>query len=374
MAKPLRVLIVEDSEDDAQLILQQFRKGGYEPTFERVEVAEAMEAALNRQKWDVILCDYVMPHFNALAALSLFQKKGLDLPFIIISGKIGEDMAVEVIKAGATDYLMKDNLTRFIPAIEHGLKEAETERERKQMEKALLQSEKLKAVGEMASGIAHDFNNVLTIIKGNVQLLEMYCEGHGKTMDGLRVIKEAANDGAETVRRMLNFAGKEMGLPQFEPVNIRESVKQALDFTRPRWEYISQAKGITYDINLKGLQQVPDIPSSSAELKEVLVNIINNALDAMPKGGRLSFCSTWKRKEDIVLLSISDNGVGMSKDMQIKIFDLFFTTKGPEGSGLGMSVAYGIITRLGGKIDIESRKGKGTTITLVLPTLQNTSA
>ncbi len=137
MGKPLRVLIVEDSEDDALLVIRELERGGYETTFERVETAEDMTAALEKQVWDVIIQDYSLPHFNALGALKLLQQSGLDLPIIIISGAIGEDVAVETMKLGAHDYLMKGNLTRLVQAIERELREAEVRKERKRAEEAL---------------------------------------------------------------------------------------------------------------------------------------------------------------------------------------------------------------------------------------------
>lgn len=141
---PLRALIVEDSEDDAILMLQELRRGGYAPDFERVDTAEAMSAALDKNTWDIVISDYVMPHFSGLAALNLLKEKGLDLPFIIVSGKIGEDIAVEAMKAGAHDYIMKGNTARLIPAVKRELREAEERRARRQAEEALRRSEQEK--------------------------------------------------------------------------------------------------------------------------------------------------------------------------------------------------------------------------------------
>jgi len=118
MSKPLRVLIVEDSEDDTLLLVNELQRGGYAPTYERVETAEAMTAALKKQVWDIILSDYSMPHFSAPESLRLLQQSGLDLPFIVISGTIGEDVAVATMQAGAHDYLMKGILQRLVPASE----------------------------------------------------------------------------------------------------------------------------------------------------------------------------------------------------------------------------------------------------------------
>jgi len=141
MGKLLRVLIIEDSEDDVLLVLRQLRKGGYDPEYERVETAEPMEKALREKSWDVVLCDYKLPHFSGFEALALFNKSGLDIPFIIVSGTIGEETAVAAMRAGARDYVMKDKLSRIAPAIARELEEAESRRLRRIYEHELFRSE-----------------------------------------------------------------------------------------------------------------------------------------------------------------------------------------------------------------------------------------
>src|SRR2546426_7394473 len=150
MSAPLRVLIVEDSEDDSALLLHELRRGGYEPTWQRVEQAAAMRAALAGSPWDLVIADYRMPGFSAFDALQVLHDSGLDLPFIIVSGAIGEDTAVRAMKAGAHDYIMKASLARLIPVITRELREAEGRRERKNLEAQILQSRKLEAVGRLA--------------------------------------------------------------------------------------------------------------------------------------------------------------------------------------------------------------------------------
>jgi two-component system, NarL family, sensor histidine kinase UhpB len=142
MGVPLRVLLVEDSEDDALLLLRELRRGGYEPLCERVDTAGGMEAALDEREWDLVIADHSMPEFSSSAALELLRRKGfMDLPFIIVSGRIGEDVAVAAMKAGAQDYIMKDNLARLNTAIERELREAEGRRERRRAEEELKVSE-----------------------------------------------------------------------------------------------------------------------------------------------------------------------------------------------------------------------------------------
>ncbi len=142
MSIPLRVLLVEDSEDDALLLERELRRGGYEPVSQRIQTAKDMTANLKDREWDIVISDYLMPKFNGLEAFKLVRESGLDLPFIIISGKIGEDTAVGAMRAGVHDYIMKDKLARLIPAIQRELREAEVRKERKLAEEALKESER----------------------------------------------------------------------------------------------------------------------------------------------------------------------------------------------------------------------------------------
>jgi PAS domain S-box-containing protein len=143
MGIPLKVLIIEDSEDDTLLIVRELRKGGYEPDYERVETAGEMKFALNKKKWDIIISDYMMPGFNGLDALKLLQKTGIDLPFILVSGLISEETAVDAMKTGAHDYITKGNLSRLDPAVTRELREAEIRHDREHAREALKKSEKL---------------------------------------------------------------------------------------------------------------------------------------------------------------------------------------------------------------------------------------
>ena len=145
MSIPLRLLIIEDCEDDALLAVRELRRAGYDVRFERVETAVAMAAALNGQTWDLVIADYSLPQFSGKAALELLKSTGLDIPFIIISGSIGEDLAVTVMKSGANDYMMKGNVKRLIPSVERELRDAEVRRQRRAAEEALHDSEARKA-------------------------------------------------------------------------------------------------------------------------------------------------------------------------------------------------------------------------------------
>ncbi|HZR45228.1 MAG TPA: diguanylate cyclase, partial [Candidatus Manganitrophaceae bacterium] len=175
MEKPLRILIVEDSEDDFLLLLRRVEHAGYDPVAERVETAADMAAALGRQDWDLVVSDFAMPQFNATEALRLLQSTGQDLPFIIVSGSIGEDTAVAAMKAGAHDYIMKNNLSRLIPAIERELREAEVRRERKQVEGRLRESiERFEIITRATNDVIRDWDLITNHLWWNENVSKLF--------------------------------------------------------------------------------------------------------------------------------------------------------------------------------------------------------
>ena len=170
MDAPLRLLILEDSQDDAALLVDTLESGGYHVSFERVDTPQALDSALEKKDWDLIISDYSMPHFSGLDALSMLRAKDSNLPFIFVSGTIGEETAVAALKTGAQDYLIKTNLKRLVPAVQRELREANERRERKRLEQQVEQLRKFEAIGRLAGGIAHDFNNVIGAIMGWAEL------------------------------------------------------------------------------------------------------------------------------------------------------------------------------------------------------------
>jgi len=175
MSKRLRVLIVEDSEDDALLVVRELKRGGYDPIFERVETGEAMTTALEKQAWDIVISDHKTPHFSATEALKLLQKSGIDLPFILVSGSIGEETAVAIMKSGAHDYIMKDNLKRLVPAVARELREAEVRQQRMQAEEELKKSEeKLSTILENTRDVIFQLSPLGKIVYVSPKSIELY--------------------------------------------------------------------------------------------------------------------------------------------------------------------------------------------------------
>ncbi len=232
----------------------------------------------------------------------------------------------------------------------------------KELQAQLLQAEKLRALGEMAGGIAHDFNNLLTVMLGRAQLLLNQTQDPALQRQ-LRVIERAALDGGQTVRRIQDFTRVRPARP-FQAVNLSQVVGEVVELTRSRWKDEAQAKGIHYDI-LVNADPPLLVAGDPSELREALTNILFNALDAMPEGGRVTF--QMGVEGDRVSCAVIDTGVGMTEEVRRRVFDPFFTTKGEKGSGLGLSVVYGIIARHGGDVEVQSQVGRGSAFTIRLP-------
>lgn len=225
------------------------------------------------------------------------------------------------------------------------------------------EQERMRALGQMASGVAHDFNNVLANVLGHAQLLESETD-EPDVLQTLRIIEQSALDGAETVRRIQEFTGHHM--PQnLDLIELNVVVQSTIDLSRPRWRDDAQARGIKVEIE-RELEYLPSIRGKAAELREVLINLVNNAVDAMPEGGGKIGFRTYTDK-DKVCLDVWDSGSGMPPEVRRHIFEPFYTTKGVRGTGLGLSMAYGIISRYGGQITCESTLGVGTTFHIRLP-------
>lgn len=252
--------------------------------------------------------------------------------------------------------LIVDGRTTGVLGIARDITEQKQERER------AAQADKLRAMGQLASGVAHDFNNALAAILGRVQLVRRNVQDEALAHN-LNIIQTAAEDAAATVRRIQTFA-RQSPTEEFELLAVDSLLRDATEITRTHWENEARACGLQYEVTLD-LQPEMYTLGTASELREVFVNLIVNAVDAMPHGGRLSISGA-KSGEHLRLL-FKDTGTGMTEDVRARIFEPFYTTKGVLGTGLGLAVSYGIIERHHGRISAESELGVGTTFELVLP-------
>src|SRR2546423_9566839 len=245
---------------------------------------------------------------------------------------------------------------RHVAELNHYI--AEQERIREQFS----QIEKMSALGELASGVAHDFNNTLAGILGRAQLLLDTADAQ-KIESGLNIIIKTAKDGAKTVKRIQDFARQRRD-HDFQIVDVGQLLLDVSEITRPRWKNRAEAANVHISLDLecqRGLQTMGD----ESELREVLVNLVFNAVDAIPRGGMLTLAA--RKATDTVEISVRDTGTGMTEETRLRIFDPFFTTKDKLGMGLGLAVSYGIIRRHEGTVDVESQIGLGTTFRIRLP-------
>ncbi|MFN2455638.1 MAG: PAS domain S-box protein [Pyrinomonadaceae bacterium] len=237
--------------------------------------------------------------------------------------------------------------------------------EQKQERERAAQADKLRALGQLASGVAHDFNNALAAILGRVQLVRR--QSHDQTLThNLNIIQTAAEDAAATVRRIQTFA-RQSQTEEFEVLAVDNLLRDAIEITRTRWENEARARGLLYNVTLDAATGVY-ASGNASELREVFINLIFNAVDAMAQGGDLSISCV--REDARLHLRFADTGTGMTQAVRDRIFEPFYTTKGVLGTGLGLAVSYGIIERHDGHISVESAPGHGTTFEIVLPAVE----
>ena len=499
MSERLRLLLVEDSEDDALLLKRELEKGGFAPEIRRVETPEAYLQALDEAEWDLVIGDYVLPAFGGQEALKMLRRRDPDLPFIIVSGVVGEEVAVETMKAGANDYLLKHNLTRLAPAVRRELKEHQARKDHRLAEQALRESEarflgifensgdavfvigvheggftfddlnpeaerllslrkaevrgryfpellppglcgrvtarcreaitaghpiafdetvelrsgpssfhtslaplrdasgkvvriaglcrdktqsrraeerlreaqKLESLGLLAGGIAHDFNNLLTAILGNLGLAQEQPEASGPYLERMEA---AALRASDLTRQLLAYSGRGRFAVMPHDLNlVVQEITQLLGVTIPK-----KAR-----LDFRMSTDLPPVEADSAQLQQVLVNLVANAADAIGEGeGRITIATRRRFVDEAdiasrfagqsispgehVVLEVADTGCGMPPEVRERIFDPFFTTK-DKGRGLGLSAMLGILRGHRAGLLVQTDPGKGSTFQIFFP-------
>jgi signal transduction histidine kinase/ActR/RegA family two-component response regulator len=246
---------------------------------------------------------------------------------------------------------------RHVEELSHYISEQERIREQ------YAQIEKLSALGELASGVAHDFNNTLAGILGRAQLLLSTKEPE-KIEAGLQLIIKTAKDGAKTIKRIQDFARQRRD-HDFQPVSVDQLLLDVREITRPRWKSRAESEGVHIALELQLGSDEARVMGDESELREVLINMVFNAVDAMPQGGMITLST--RETNGAIEISAADTGAGMSEEVRSRVFDPFFTTKGKTGMGLGLAVSYGIIRRHEGTVEVQSEAGRGTTFRIMLP-------
>ena len=383
---------------------------------ERVITREEFAAAALPGRHDIILADYVLPTFDGVSALGIARAQCPDIPFIFCSGTLGEEVAVEAIKNGATDYVTKQRLGRMTRTIVRALAEqrarddkraaeaalqalndtletriAERTRElaasnvalqdqiveRERAEDALRLVQRLDAVGQLTSGVAHDFNNLLTVIAGNIEFLERVVTDE-RSKRRLDMMRGAAARGAKLTAQLLAFSRRQGLVPT--PVSLNQTVVSMRDLLES-----SIGGAIQIETTLQADLWPALVDATQIEL--VILNLAINARDAMAVGGRLTIETAnvtvseapirpeQPQPGEYVMISVSDTGTGMTPAVLERVFEPFFTTKETgKGSGLGLAQVYGFVKQSGGGIRIDTVPAEGTSIKVYLPRVADEAA
>jgi signal transduction histidine kinase len=369
MPDSLRILFIGETGADA--IAAELRRGGYDPAFERATTREELDAAL-ATGCDIAISDFAVGGFGALEALRTIVEKGIDLPLIVVSGEIAEADALAALKAGAADHLRRGALTRLNAAVERELRASQMRRARSRLEEQFRQAQKMEAVGRMAGGVAHDFNNLLTIITGYSELLLTGGELKDSQRAAIEEIRRAAERGGQLTHQLLAFSRR-------QPLATHKVLVNDLVLRIERMLHRLIGEDIELAVVTAASRDCVEVDAGG--LEQVIMNLVVNARDAMPNGGKLTIeTATLHLGEAFtakqlgvqpgvhLAISITDTGVGMDEATLSHLFEPFFTTKEPgRGTGLGLATAYGIIRQSRGAIAMLSELGKGTTARIYLP-------
>jgi two-component system, cell cycle sensor histidine kinase and response regulator CckA len=372
----LRILLLEDDPSDAELVQATLEADQLVCDVNVIKTRAEFLTGLESQQIDLVLADYKLPSFDGLSALKLLLSIRPDLPFIFVSGTFGEESAIEALKIGATDYVLKTRLSKLVPAVRRALRE-KVERQRLiELEDTLSQIQKMETLGQLTGGIAHDFKNLLMLITGNLEIIE---DAVPRDDDMIRRAFERARIGADRAaaltQRLLAFSRQQTLDPK--PVQINELISSMADIWR-------QALGDAIRLDIDVPQRSPTIFVDPNQLENAVLNLILNARDASNPGARIKVVSevmfvdtpTLGRTGEMTVgeyasISVEDQGSGIPNELLDRIFEPLFTTKPVgQGTGLGLSMVYGFVKQSKGYIDITSALGRGTTVRLIFPSFR----
>jgi two-component system, cell cycle sensor histidine kinase and response regulator CckA len=371
MKSPLNILHLEDDPDDAELVESTLVREGVSCDITHVKTREDFVSALERGGIDLIFSDFALPGFDGLSAAELVRSNWPIIPLILVSGSLSEELAVDSFKSGAADCVSKGGLSRLVPAVRRTMREVEERAERRRLEAQVIESQKMEVISQLSSGVAHDFNNILSVIIGYSDLITADLSPDSPLRRYAEEIRHASNRAAGLTRQLLVFSRKQ--LVQANIIDPSEAVKDLEILLR---RLINEKIEILVVLG----KQTGLVKADAGHIGQLLLNLVLNARDAMPRGGKLSIGTedvTLEghdvRAEKItgkyVMLIVSDTGTGMTKEVKAHLFEAFFTTK-PFGTGLGLATCRTIVQQSGGYIDVDSEVGKGTTFKVYLPRIE----
>lgn len=372
MKTVLHILHLEDNLEDAALVAATLKSKGIECTITCVESRDAFVAALEKGGIDLILSDYSLPSFDGLEALKIVRTRWPDIPLILVSGTLGEELAIDSFKSGVTDYVLKDRLSRLAPAVFRAMQEVKERAEKKKIEAQFVEAQKMEVIGRLAGGIAHDFNNILAVIMGYSDMMKQENILSEKADKYNNCIRQASERAAALVGQLLIFSRKQTVVPVV--LDLNRIVEESDSILRRLID-----ENIELIIHLD--RKAGWVNADAGHIGQMLMNLVVNARDAMTKGGKLEIItSSVSLDETIVgidgpipsgnyaLLAVSDTGTGMIDGVKKHLFEAFFTTKlEGKGTGLGLATCHTIMKQCGGYISVASELGKGTTFSIYFP-------
>jgi two-component system cell cycle sensor histidine kinase/response regulator CckA len=372
MKSPLHILHLEDDPIDGALVQSTLEADGITCVNTCVQNRDGFVAALERGGIDLILSDFTLPTYDGLSAIATVRARWPDLPIILVSGTLGEELAVDSFKGGATDYVLKEHLFRLPGAVRRAMQEVEERAERRRLEAHFIEAQKMEVIGQLVSGVAHDFNNILAVIIGYSDLITSDLGPESPLRRYIEEIRHASDRAAGLTRQLLVFGRKQTVIPVVLDLN---DVVNDLDKMLRRL--------IDANIEMATVlgKKIGHIKADSGYVGQVLMNLVVNARDAMPNGGRLTIATNNVKLDenearaqpgatpgDYVMLSVSDTGTGMTDEVKALLFEAFFTTKPlGKGTGLGLATCQTIVHQSGGHIGVNTEVGKGTTFKIYFP-------
>jgi signal transduction histidine kinase len=393
--KDARILIVDDQAGSVQLLENILARIGF-TKFRSTTDSRFAFSLFQEFGPDIVLLDLNMPHrsgFEVLKEIKAFLPADAFLPVLVLTGEPTASAKRHALSIGATDLLAKpydasEVLVRICNLLKartlhlqvqnqkHELEKIVAERTRdlqqalaelKATQQQLVRQERLHAFSEMAGGVVHDFNNALMAVVGYSDLLlgspELLSDP-AVVLEYLEIMNTSGKDAAHVVSRLRDFYRPRDFSDVFTALDLNKLLEQAVSLTQPKWRDQALAEGREIRVELD-MEKLPPVSANEAEIRELVTNLIFNAVDAMPAGGTITLRSSHGR--DGVFIEVSDTGVGMSEAVRSRCLEPFFSTKGEKGTGLGLSMVFGIVQRHHGRLDLRSVPGHGTTFSIHFP-------
>jgi signal transduction histidine kinase len=374
--RPLRVLLVEDSADDALLVERALARSGWQPTCRRTETESAFRAALKTSPVDLVISDWVLPTFSGRAALAIARSEAPDVPFIVCSGRIDEETAVTALRSGAKDFVTKGNLARLGPAVAREIQEAGERRERRKVEDELVRvrmelerSRRLEEAGTLASQVSHDLRNLITPLLLYPEQLRMRLEPEHPARPICDRLQKGIRRLAEVLENLLTLGRR--GQLTLARTDLNEVVREALEGLPEVPPSLS--------VELSLAEDVFPVSGAPGQLARAFANLLTNAREAMSEQGVLGIRTSCLelpvargtlRPGRYSVVEISDTGCGILPGQLDHVFEPFFTTKSgglKSGSGLGLAIVQAIVSDHQGAVSVKSEVGRGTKFTVTIP-------